>query len=110
MARRSCRKRGPSRGGGGERNGALRGHNPCLRSAMRFETIAVHAGGKPDPATGSIAPPIHLSTTFEHGPAAEAPHGYLYIREGSPTETRVEEALAAIEGGSAALVFSSGMA
>jgi cystathionine gamma-synthase len=77
---------------------------------MKFETIAVHAGGKPDPATGSISPPIHLSTTFEHGPAAEAPHGFLYIREGSPTETRVEEALAAVEGGEAALVFSSGMA
>jgi cystathionine gamma-synthase len=77
---------------------------------MRFETIAVHAGGKPDSATGSIAPPLHLSTTFEHGPAGEKPHGYLYIREGNPIETRVEEALAALEGGAAALVFSSGMA
>jgi cystathionine gamma-synthase len=77
---------------------------------MRFETIAVHAGGKPDPATGAIAPPIHLSTTFEHGPAGERPHGYMYIREGSPTEERLEQALAAIEGGEAALVFSSGMA
>ncbi|HEX5855504.1 MAG TPA: aminotransferase class I/II-fold pyridoxal phosphate-dependent enzyme [Thermoanaerobaculia bacterium] len=77
---------------------------------MKFETIAVHAGGKPDPATGAIAPPIHLSTTFEHGPAAEHPRGYLYIRDGSPTEERLEEALAAIEGGEAALVFSSGMA
>jgi len=77
---------------------------------MRFETITVHAGGEPDPATGAMAPPIHLSTTFEHGPAGERPHGYMYIREGSPTETRLEEALAAIEGGEAALVFSSGMA
>ncbi len=77
---------------------------------MKFETIAVHAGGAPDPATGAIAPPIHLSTTFEHGPAGEQPHGYMYIREGSPTETRLEEALAAIEGGQAALVFSSGLA
>jgi cystathionine gamma-synthase len=77
---------------------------------MKFETIAVHAGGEPDPATGALAPPIHLSTTFEHGPAGEQPHGYVYIREGSPTETRLEEALAAIEGGEAALVYSSGMA
>jgi cystathionine gamma-synthase len=77
---------------------------------MRFETIAVHAGAKPDPATGSISPPIHLSTTFEHGPAGEMPHGYLYIREGNPTQTRLEEALAAIEGGEAALAFSSGLA
>src|SRR6266852_4455243 len=77
---------------------------------MKLETIAVHAGGEPDPATGAMAPPIHLSTTFEHGPAGERPHGYMYIREGSPTETRLEEALAAIEGAEAALVFSSGMA
>src|SRR5262245_19476929 len=77
---------------------------------MRFETIAVHAGGKPDPATGSLAPPIHLSTTFEHGPAGETPLGYMYIREGNPAEARLEPALAALEGGEAALVFSSGMA
>src|SRR5260370_8070216 len=77
---------------------------------MKLETSAVHAGGEPDPATGALAPPIHLSTTFEHGPAGEQPHGYMYIREGSPTETRLEEALAAIEGGEAALVYSSGMA
>ncbi len=77
---------------------------------MRFETLAVHAGGVPDPSTGSIAPPIHLSTTFEHGPAAETPHGYLYIRESNPTQTRLEEALAAVEGGEAALVFASGLA
>ena len=77
---------------------------------MRFETRAVHAGGKPDPTTGSIAPPIHLSTTFEHGPAGERPGGYMYIREGNPTQSRLEEALAAVEGGEAALVFASGLA
>jgi cystathionine gamma-synthase len=73
-------------------------------------TRAVHAGGKPDPATGAIAPPIHLSTTFEHGPAAETPLGFMYIREGNPTQTRLEQALAEIEGGEAALVFASGLA
>jgi cystathionine gamma-synthase len=77
---------------------------------MRFETRAVHAGGEPDPGTGAIAPPIHLSTTFEHGPAGERPAGYIYIREGNPTQTRLEEALAGIEGGEAALVFASGLA
>ncbi|MEO8430270.1 MAG: PLP-dependent transferase [Acidobacteriota bacterium] len=77
---------------------------------MRFETIAVHAGGEPDPDTGAIAPPIHLSTTFEHGPAGQTPHGYMYIRESNPTQTRLEDALAAIEGGEAALVFASGLA
>ncbi len=77
---------------------------------MRFETLTVHAGAAVDPATGAVAPPIHLSTTFEHGPAGERPHGWMYIREGSPTQARLEEALAAIEGGESALVFSSGVA
>ena len=77
---------------------------------MRFETIAVHAGATPDTATASIAPPIHLSTTFEHGPAGETPRGYMYIREGNPADARLEPALAALEGGEAAVVFSSGMA
>jgi cystathionine gamma-synthase len=77
---------------------------------MRFETRAVHAGGKPDAATGAVAPPIHLSTTFEHGPAAETPLGYMYIRDSNPTQARLEEALAAVEGGSRALVFGSGLA
>ncbi|HEY6929444.1 MAG TPA: aminotransferase class I/II-fold pyridoxal phosphate-dependent enzyme [Thermoanaerobaculia bacterium] len=77
---------------------------------MRLETIAVHAGGSPDPATGAVAPPIHLSTTFEHGPESEKLHGFMYIRDGNPAEARLEPALAAVEGGEAALVFASGMA
>jgi len=77
---------------------------------MRFETRAVHAGADPDPATGAIAPPLHLSTTFEHGPAGEPrPAGHIYIRESNPTQSRLEEALAAIEGGEAALAFASGV-
>ncbi len=77
---------------------------------MKFETRAVHAGSKPDAATGAVAPPIHLSTTFEHGPAAETPLGYIYIRDANPTQARLEEALAAVEGGQTALVFASGLA
>ena len=77
---------------------------------MRFETLTVHAGGRRDPSTRDVAPPIHLSTTFEHGPAGERPGGHIYIRESNPTQDRLAEALAAIEGGEAALVFASGMA
>jgi cystathionine gamma-synthase len=76
----------------------------------RFETIAVHAGGTADPATGAVAPPIHLTTTFVHGPEAERLHGFMYIREDNPTQVRLEEALAAIEGGACALAFASGLA
>jgi cystathionine gamma-synthase len=73
-------------------------------------TLAVHAGAQADPETGAVAPPIHLSTTFRHGPAGERIAGYEYQREGNPTQDRLETALAALEGGAAALAFASGMA
>jgi cystathionine gamma-synthase len=75
-----------------------------------LETLAVHAGGAPDPETGAVAPPIHLATTFQHGPAGERIAGFEYQREGYPTQDRLEAALAALEGGEAALAFASGMA
>jgi cystathionine gamma-synthase len=77
---------------------------------MRLETIAVHAGGEIDSTTGALAPPLHLSTTFEHGPAGEPIHQFRYVREKNPTQSRLEAALRDLEGGAAALAFSSGMA
>lgn len=77
---------------------------------MRFETLAVHADGGADEATGDVAPALHLSTTFVHGPESEPLHGRLYVREGNPTQDRLERALAALEGGERALAFASGMA
>jgi cystathionine gamma-synthase len=77
---------------------------------MRPETLAVHAGGEADAATGAMAPPLHFATTFKHGPAGERVAGYEYTREGNPTQDRLETALAAMEGGAAALAFASGMA
>jgi cystathionine gamma-synthase len=76
----------------------------------RIETLAVHAGGEPDKETGAVAPPIHLATTFQHGPAGERRAGYEYQREQNPTQDRLETVLAAMEGGAAALAFGSGMA
>ena len=73
-------------------------------------TLAVHAGAEPDAETGALAPPIHLATTFKHGPAGERVAGYEYQREGNPTQDRLETALTALEGGAAALAFASGMA
>lgn len=78
--------------------------------ALRLETIAVRAGAEADPDTGALAPPLHLSTTFEHGPASQPIHGFLYVRQKNPTQLRLEAALRDLEGGLAALVFSSGMA
>lgn len=83
--------------------------SPDPVAAPRLETLLVRAGAEVDPASGAIAPPIHLSTTFEHGPAGEEPFGYSYVRVDNPTQRRLEEALAIIEGGEGALVFGSGL-
>jgi len=77
---------------------------------VRIETIAVHAGGDRDPVTRAVAPPIHLSTNFELGPGSEKIGGHIYTRYSNPTQDRLETALAALEGGEAAIVFSSGVA
>lgn len=77
---------------------------------MNINTLAVHAGGEPDKETGAVSPPIHMATTFQHGPAGERRAGYEYLREGNPTQDRLEVMLAALEGGAAALATASGMA
>ncbi len=77
---------------------------------MKLETLLIHTGAEVDPATGAVAPPLHLSTTFDHGPDSQLHDGHIYIRESNPTQSRLEEALAASEGGEAALFFASGLA
>ncbi len=77
---------------------------------MHLETLAVHSGGEPDKETGALAPPIHMATTFQHGPAGERVAGYEYLRESNPTQERLEAMLCALEGGAAALALASGMA
>ena len=77
---------------------------------MKIETRAVHAGRHIDPATGAVTAPIHLSTTFERSPEGDYPRGYSYSREDNPNRRALEECLASLEGGSAAIAFSSGLA
>lgn len=77
---------------------------------MKFDTLAVHAGAQPDAETGAVTPPMHLSTTFVHAPDGHAPGGFHYIRSGHPTQDRLEQAMAALEGGAHAFAFGSGMA
>jgi cystathionine gamma-synthase len=77
---------------------------------MRIETIAVHAGHRPDPATGAVTPPIHLTTTFARDAEGQLPHGFIYARSDNPTRQTLERSLAALEGGEVALAFASGMA
>jgi cystathionine gamma-synthase len=77
---------------------------------MHFETKAIHAGAHVDAATGALAAPLHLSTTFERDEEGATPRGFSYVRDGNPTQSQLEEALAAIDSAAAALHFASGMA
>ena len=76
----------------------------------RLETLAVHAAAASDPTTGAVAPPIHLSTTFERAPDGSFPSGNTYIRDNNPNRRAVETCLAQLEGGASCLAFASGMA
>lgn len=75
---------------------------------MHDETRAIHIPTRR--SNGSIAPPIELSTTFEHGPAGEHLHGFEYIRDNNPNVSDLEVRLAAIENADGAVAFGSGMA
>jgi cystathionine gamma-synthase len=77
---------------------------------MQIETLTVHGGHGIDPATGAVRPPIHLSTTFERQADGDYPHGYIYTRLDNPNRQALEQSLAALEGGQAAIAFSSGSA
>jgi len=74
-----------------------------------FSSKAIHIGQEPDPATGSIAPPIHPTSTYAQEELG-VNKGYEYARVSNPTRTRLEQNLAALEGGTSADVFASGMA
>lgn len=76
---------------------------------MRLETKLIHAGVQPDPSTGAIMTPIYQTSTYVQ--AAPGQHkGYEYARTQNPTRDALQQALAAIEGGSWGLSFASGMA
>ena len=76
---------------------------------MQFRTRAIHDGNEIDPQTGAIVRPIHLATTFVQ-PAAGEWGEFDYSRSGNPTRKAFESTLAALEGGTGALAFASGMA
>ncbi len=77
---------------------------------VHVETLAVHAGRRHDDPTGAVMPPIQLSTTFERNADGSYPTQYVYTRSENPNRRALEETLAALEGGAAALAFGSGMA
>jgi len=75
-----------------------------------FETLAIHAGQEPDPLTGAVVPPIYQVSTFKQDGVGGLRGGYEYSRSANPTRTALEQCLAALEGGPAALAFASGLA
>ena len=75
-----------------------------------FDTRCVHAAHAPDAATGALAAPIQLATTFERDADGGYSRGFRYGREGTPNRTALEACVAELEGGLAAVAFSSGLA
>src|SRR5690349_10761388 len=78
-------------------------------SRHRFSTRAIHDGQYPDPETGAVSVPIYPTSTYVQQELGKN-KGYEYARVSNPTRTRLEENLAALEGGIASRVFASGMA
>src|SRR5215471_884561 len=74
-----------------------------------FSTKAIHVGQEPDPSTGAIVVPIFATSTYVQEELGKH-KGYEYSRVSNPTRDRLEQNLAALEGGSTARVFASGMA
>ncbi|CAN5716117.1 cystathionine gamma-synthase [soil metagenome] len=80
------------------------------KRGWRAETLAVHLGLTSDAATGAIAPPIHMSTTFERDADGGYARGWVYSRSSNPTRDALEGALASLHGAGACASFSSGSA
>ena len=79
------------------------------KKEWKFSTKAIHAGNEADKITGSVSPPIHLTSTFKQDAIGKT-RGFDYSRVSNPTRQRVEQNLAALEGASHAMAFSTGMA
>ncbi|HEU5032322.1 cystathionine gamma-synthase [Actinomadura sp. NPDC048394] len=75
-----------------------------------FETLAIHAGQEPDPATGAVVPPIYQVSTYKQDGIGGLRGGYEYSRSANPTRTALEVCLAEIEAGARGLAFASGLA
>ena len=74
-----------------------------------FSTKSIHIGNDADKELGSVAPPIHLTSTFKQD-AVGKNRGHDYSRVSNPTRSRLEDNLSAIEGSNYAVCYSSGMA
>src|SRR3569833_650926 len=78
--------------------------------APLIESLAGHAGHQPDPATGAVTPPIHLSTTFQRDIDGAYPRGFMYGRYENPNRQMLEACLAELDRAEACAAFGSGQA
>ncbi len=76
---------------------------------MRFETLAIHAGERPDKTFGAVSVPIYQTSTFAFEDVGKT-RGYDYSRTANPTRKVLEDTLAQLEGGKAGFAFATGMA
>ena len=76
---------------------------------MRFETLAIHAGDRPDAATGAISVPIYQTSSFVFEDVGKT-RGWDYSRTANPTRKVLEDTIARLEGGKAGFAFATGMA
>jgi len=76
---------------------------------MRFETLAIHAGERPDKSFGAISVPIYQTSTFAFEDVGKT-RGYDYSRTANPTRKVLEDTIAQLEGGRAGFAFATGMA
>jgi cystathionine gamma-synthase len=81
-----------------------------MTASPGFNTRAIHAGQEPDPVTGAVIVPVHLTTTYKQDGVGGLRGGYEYSRSANPTRTALQEALAALEQGTTGMAFASGLA
>ncbi|MFC1958632.1 cystathionine gamma-synthase [Chloroflexota bacterium] len=77
---------------------------------MKFETIAIHAGERPDKTFGAVSVPIYQTSTFVFEDVGKTTGGYDYSRTANPTRRVLEDTIAQLEGGKAGFAFATGMA
>jgi cystathionine gamma-synthase len=86
------------------------GHGTAHHGGHGFATRAIHAGFRPDPATGAVNAPIYASSTFAQDGVGGLRGGFEYARTGNPTRAALERVLAAVEDARFGRAFASGMA
>jgi cystathionine gamma-synthase/cystathionine gamma-lyase len=80
-----------------------------MTESFHLDTLAIHAGQEPDPQTGAVMTPIHLSSTFAQSAPGEH-RGFEYSRSDNPTRRTLEHCVAALEGAEHGVAFASGSA